>query len=65
MTVSGANGHWWFNKGDASFHPGPLLLSYHWLPFLRRAPKVTVTRSGEKEGVVAPKHLLPGSVVFL
>jgi hypothetical protein len=32
---------------------------------IRRAPKVTVTRSGEKERVVAPKHLLPGPDVVV
>jgi secondary thiamine-phosphate synthase enzyme len=28
-------------------------------PSARRAPKVTVTRSDEREWVVVPKHLLP------
>src|SRR5690242_20000120 len=56
------------NGITVSMHQGRFLISASRLMICaaaageasRRAPKVTVTRSGESEGVVAPKHLLPG-----
>ena len=51
-----------FKKEDlnVTLHENNLIISGERRCEDRRAPKVTVTQSGESEGVVAPKHLLPG-----